>query len=143
MNDPDEKAPRRLEPGTGQKETNCSNSTPAPAEAQVLIPDFNIDVHGFILIADEIKELERRREEARCEFMDRQWERVRDDCAKTQAELDAYLERHRQRHRAEAARKYHRQEVADRLAEAQLELTLLEIEIRRAELAAIKEGGRP
>jgi hypothetical protein len=144
MIDPDEKAPGRI--GTGPEaitKTNCSNSTPAPAEAQVLIPDFNIDVHGFILIADEIKELERRREEARCEFMDRQWERVRDDCAKTQAELDAYLERHRQRHRAEAARKYHRQEVADRLAEAQLELTLLEIEIRRAELAAIKEGGRP
>ena len=42
-----------------------------------------------------------------------------------------------------ALKKYHRQEVADRLAEAQLELTLLEIEIRRAELAAIKEGGNP
>lgn len=42
-----------------------------------------------------------------------------------------------------ALKKYHRQEVADRLAEAQLELALLEIEIRRAELAAIKEGGNP
>jgi hypothetical protein len=117
--------------------------TPAPAEVQVLIHGFNIDVHGFILMAAEIKELERLHEKARREFMDRQWERVRHDSAKTQAELDAYLERHLQRHRAEVARKKHRQEVADRLAEAQLELALLEIEIRRAELAAIKEGGNP
>ncbi len=34
-----------------------------------------------------------------------------------------------------------RQEVADRLAEARLELTLLQIEIKRAELAEIREGG--
>jgi hypothetical protein len=141
MIDPDEKAPARQAPGQGRNETNCSNPIPAPAEAQVLIPDFNIDVHGFILIADEIKELERRREEARCEFMDRQWERVRDDCAKTHAELDAYQEKCRQRHRAEAARKKHRQEVADRLAEAQLELAKIEIQIAKARLAVLRKGG--
>ena len=91
MNDPDEKAPPRVATGTGQKETNCSNSIPAPADRQ--------------------------------------------SCDVEAAERDA-IERL-------ALKKYHRQEVADRLAEAQLELTLLEIEIRRAELAAIKEGGNP
>lgn len=39
-------------------------------------------------------------------------------------------------------KKHRRQEVADRLAEARLELTLLEIEIRRAELAELRKGGR-
>jgi hypothetical protein len=134
----DEKAPPRLEPGTGRTETNCLNSISAPAEAQVLIPNFNIDVHGFILMAAEIKELEKRNEEACRALMDRRWHRVRDGIA----EMDEYQEKCRQRHSAEVARKKHRQEVTDRLAEAQLELTLLEIEIRRAELAAIKEGGR-
>jgi len=87
MNDLDEKAPSRLEPGTGQKETNCSNTTPALAEAQA---PFDYEDYK----------------------------------------------------RKISFQKEHRQEVADRLAEAQLELTLLEIEIRRAELAAMKEGGR-
>ncbi len=92
MSDLDEKAPSRLEPGTGQKETNCSNPIPAPAEAQ-----------------------------APFDYEDYNWNALK---------------------RKIALQKEHRQEVADRLAEAQLELTLLEIEIRRAELAAMKEGGR-
>ena len=91
MIDLDEKAPPRVATGTGQKETNCSNPTPAPADRQ----------------SCDVEAAER-----------------------------AAIERF-------ALKKYHRQEVADRLAEAQLELALLEIEIRRAELAAIKEGGRP
>jgi hypothetical protein len=90
MNDPDEKAPPRVATGTGQKETNYSNSISAPADRQ----------------SCDVEAAER-----------------------------AAIERL-------ALKKYHRQEVADRLAEAQLELALLEIEIRRAELAAIKEGGR-
>ena len=85
-------APTWLEPGTGQKETNYSNPTPAPAEAQ-----------------------------APFDYEDHNWDALK---------------------RKIALQKEHRQEVADRLAEAQLELALLEIEIRRAELAAMKEGGR-
>lgn len=42
-----------------------------------------------------------------------------------------------------ALQKERRQEVADRLAEAQLELALLEIEIRRAELVALHSKGGP
>ena len=106
MNDLDEKAPSRLEPGTGQKETNCSNPIPAPAEAQA---PFDHDAAFRAAL------------------------RPPPPTPQEAAELAA-IERER-------LKKYRRQEVADRLAEAQLELTLLEIEIRRAELAAMKEGG--
>ena len=101
-------APGRLGNGPeASNPTNCSNPTPAPAEAQAPL-DHDAAFRAAL--------------------------RPPPPTPQEAAELSA-IERER-------LKKYRRQEVADRLAEAQLELTLLEIEIRRAELAAMKEGGR-
>lgn len=139
MSNPDEKAPGRM--GNGPEAitgTNCSNPTAAPAEAQAPILNFNIDVHGFLLMAAELKELEKRNEEDRRALMERRWQTVRDGVAEITAELESC----RMKHLSEVAKMKRRQQVADMLADAQLELAKIEIQIAKARLAMLRKGGR-
>lgn len=112
--------------------------TDAPKQSSQTIPGFNIDVHGFLLMADEIKEREQRNEEMHMKLMERREKAMLERIAETQAELDEY----HLKAKAKAAKEEHRQLIADQLAAANLELARLEIEIAKARLAAIRKGGK-
>lgn len=125
-------------PGRDGTEPRAEEQTESSKQSSQTIPDFNIDVHGFLLMADEIKKREQRNEEIHRKLMERREKAMHERIAETHAELEAY----RLKGKAKVAKKEHRQLIADQLAAANLELARLEIEIAKARLVAIRKGGK-